>query len=134
MEQLRDASLSALDAAQRALLQEQGKQKELLELDLAQKKLELQRQINEARNAGDQEAIRNLQKALDLEEQTYQIKLKKLKASESNTTTTTAPSAPSVGNTTVNYNITADVSSLATEDFWRKKVLPISDKINRLRG
>lgn len=133
MEQLRDASLSALEAAQRALLQEQGDQRALINLDFEQKKLALQQQINAAREAGDQEALRNLQKAIDLEEQAYAIRLKKLKTSESSTSTST-PSSQTGGNTTINYHINADVSGLTTEEFWRKKVLPISDRVQRLRG
>lgn len=131
MQELRDAAQEALDTAQRALLQEQGDDKALLRLDYEQKKLELQKKINTARHEGDQETLSNLQQALSLEEQVYNLKLKKLNTSSESNTSTTSTTGSGSG-TTVNYNINADVSSLVTEDFWRKKVLPITSRVNKL--
>lgn len=119
-----------------------------LELDRKRAIADADAKLAEAQAANNAELVslyeeqkRKLEELFRLKEKNLEADIKQRKSESggaanttNTTTTTTAPSAPSVGNTTVNYNITADVSSLATEDFWRKKVLPISDKINRLRG
>ena len=83
MDSLRKSAEDALAAAQRALLQEQGNELGVLALERKQKELELQKQINEAKTAGDLESLRNLQTALDLERQTYALKVQKAKSDSS---------------------------------------------------
>ncbi len=146
LQQMRDAAQSALDSAERAYLQQKGDQKALLELEYEKQKLELTKQINDAREAGDQKALANLLKAKELNEKTYLLKKKELnenektKTSSSNTnTTTTSPDltklAESIdklankgfggGNLTIN----ADVSNLMNEQFIRQKILPTFNKV-----
>lgn len=121
-----------------------------LELDRKRAIADADAKLAEAQAANNAELVSLYEEQKRKLEELYRLKEKNLEAdikqrknesagtnSTNSTTTTTAPSAPSApagGNTTVNYHISADVSSLATEDFWRKKVLPISDKVNRLRG
>ena len=85
MEALRQASEDALAAAQQALLQEQGDTVGVLRLQQKKDELDLQNKINEAKAAGDQQALANLQTTLALEQQTYEIKLKKA-ANDTNST------------------------------------------------
>jgi TP901 family phage tail tape measure protein len=99
MDDLRQASEEALAAAQQTLLQEQGDTAGVLRLQQKQKELELQNQINEAKAAGDREAINNLQTALSLEQQAYQIKLKKAEAdAQANNTPSTSRTPTSSSN------------------------------------
>lgn len=150
LEAMRESAESALDSAQRALLQEKGDQGKLLELDYEQKKLELQKQIDAAREAGDQQALANLLKAKKLEEDVYNIKKKKLAEetkqnnnTSSNTNTNTGGStgpdlnklAESINNlanrqNTGNITINADVSSLANEQWLKNNLLPKLNKVN----
>jgi MoxR-like ATPase len=76
MDSLRESSEAALEAAQRALAQQQGDQRALIELDRKQKIAELDKQLAAAQAANDQESINKLQQALDLEQQTYELKKK----------------------------------------------------------
>lgn len=78
MEELRAAAQAALEEAQRALLQEKGDQAGVLELERKQRELELQTQINEAKAAGDAKALSDLQQALALEQEIYDLKLRKI--------------------------------------------------------
>lgn len=78
MEELRAAAQAALEEAQRALLQEKGDQAGVLELERKQRELELQTQINEAKAAGDAKALGDLQTALELEQEIYDLKLRKI--------------------------------------------------------
>lgn len=119
-----------------------------LELDRKRAIADADAKLAEAQAANNAELVsvyeeqkRKLEELYRLKEKNLEADIKQRKnessgtANTTNTTTTTAaPSAPAGGTTNVTYNITADVSGLATEDFWRKKVLPLSEKINRLRG
>ena len=110
MEALRQASEDALAAAQQALAQEQGDTLEVLRLQQKKDELDLQNKINEAKASGDQEAITNLQQALDLEQQTYDLKVKKAAADQaaaaaaSKSTSSSSSSEPSKGTYTLNLN------------------------------
>lgn len=95
MNALRDASLEALAAAEKGLLQEKGDTVGVLRLEQKEKELALQNQINDAKASGDAEAIANLQKALDLEQQTFDLKLKKAQADKAAAAQTAKPSASS---------------------------------------
>ena len=121
-----------------------------LELDRKRAIADADAKLAEAQAANNAELVALYEEQKRKLEELYRLKEKNLEAdikqrknesagtnTTNSTTTTAAPSAPSAldgGNTTVNYHISADVSSLATEDFWRRRVLPISDKVNRLRG
>jgi len=99
MEELRQASEEALAAAQQALLQEQGDTAGVLRLQQKQKELELQQRINEAKAAGDREALNNLQAALALEQKAYDLKIKKAEADaqSNNATAASTRTAASAG-------------------------------------
>ena len=104
MDDLRQASADALDEAQRALLQQQGNDLALAELDHKRTTLDLQKQLNTAQAAGDKDAIANLQQALQLQEQVYNLKAKEIqqaaqtrereKATASSPTTAVSSPAP----------------------------------------
>ena len=93
MDDLRRASEEALAAAQQALLQEQGDKAGVLRLQQKQKELELQRQINDAKAAGDAQALNNLQAALALEQKAYDLKIKKAQADAQSNATSRATSS-----------------------------------------
>ena len=76
MDGLRQASADALDEAQRALLQQQGDDLALAELERKKTVLDLQKQLNAAQAAGDKDAITNLEKAISLQNQVFDMKTK----------------------------------------------------------
>lgn len=141
MDSLRESSEAALDAARRALLQQQGDQRAILELDRKQKIAELDKQIAAAQAANDIESLSNLQKALDLEERTYNLKVKALDADrEKNKRTREEPpasstgTAPASGPTTINNTFLIDPTKLANEEWVKKNVMPTIEKVGRLRA
>ena len=103
MDDLRQASEEALAAAQQTLLQEQGDTVGVLRLQQKQDELELQNKINEAEAFGDKEAIANLEKARDLELQTYELKLKKAEADKKSSASPSTGSAATSGDTTKRF-------------------------------
>lgn len=80
MDALRQASEDALLAAQEELLQKQGDESGLLELQHKRQLLELQQQLNAARDAGDQTAIANLEKALAIRQRSYELEQQSIEA------------------------------------------------------
>ena len=142
MDSLRESSEAALEAAQRALAQQQGDQRALIELDRKQKIAELDRQIAAAEAANDLESLANLQKALDLEERTYNLKLKSIEAEREKDRGTAgdAPSGgapasrPSGGTTTINNTFLIDPTKLANEEWVKRNVMPTIEKVGRLRA
>lgn len=110
MDALRQASEDALLAAQEELLQKQGDEAGLLELQHKRQLLELQQQLNEARDAGDQTAIANLEKALAIRQRSYELEQQSIEAknrsqnSSSGSSSATSSSASGGGGITVNVN------------------------------
>lgn len=142
MDSLRESSEAALEAAQRALAQQQGDQRAILELDRKRKIAELDQQIEAARAANDQESLSRLQQALELEERTYDLKKKaldeersRLKETAGQTGSGDAPK-PSGGatNTTINNTFLIDPTKLANEEWVKRNVMPTIEKVGRLRA
>jgi len=112
---------------------------------------ELEQQLADARAEQNQTKIRQLEQELallkqvqDAEKARLEKDLKSRKDTSSTSTAPTSPSggsggstAPSGGGGTINYinnnNFYTDPTQLASEEWYRQKVLPIQDKINRLR-
>lgn len=116
----------------------------------AEELADIEKQLADARAEQNQTKIRQLEQELALLKQVQdaeQAKLEKeIKSRKDNSSTSTAPSSPSGGSggggapsggggTTqhITNNFYTDPTQLASEEWYRQKVLPIQDKINRFR-
>ena len=90
MDELRQSSEDALDSAQRSVFAALDNQIGELEYEFNKKRLDLQNQLNAARESGDQKTISNLQQALKLEQEAYEVNHKKLQEQEAAKNQTTS--------------------------------------------
>jgi tape measure domain-containing protein len=134
MDALRQASEDALLAAQEELLQKQGDEAGLLELQHKRQLLELQQQLNEARDAGDQTAIANLEKALAIRQRSYELDQQSIEAknrsqNSNSGSSSTASSSASGSGVTATFNIYGNVLDDGFLDSLSRKIEP---KLNSL--
>lgn len=134
-----ETALSGMAADfRKQILQIQGDQKALLDLEFQENLRQLDELSAKAGELGREEYERAKAEAEDL----HRLKLKQLKEQEEarqNQTTATAPtgggsSGGSGGTTTVNNTFLIDPTKLASEDWVRRTVFPTIEKVSRLRG
>lgn len=144
LEDIKRASLEAEDALsgmaadfRKQILQIQGDQKALLDLEYQDNLRKLEELSAKAGELGREEYERAKADAEDL----HRLKLKQLKEQEEarRQTTATAPtgggsSGGSGGTTTVNNTFLIDPTKLANEEWVRRNVIPTVEKVSRLRG
>ncbi len=149
---IRDAALEAKDALgnladdyEKQILQIQGDKKTLEQLDYEDQL----RKLEELRQKSGQEGQREFEEAKARAEQLHNLKLKQIADEErakrqpasgpanANGAGSAGSSSPNAGGAT--YNITnhntfqTDPSKLATEEWWRREIQPVQEKVSRLR-
>ncbi|MDO6747213.1 tape measure protein [Gilvimarinus sp. 1_MG-2023] len=82
MESFRDSTEDTLNSLQAELAQLQGQQAEVERLNYESRVRQLEEQLEQARQSGDQEAIANAQAALKIAQEIYQVKLDQISAEQ----------------------------------------------------
>lgn len=151
LDEIRNSALEAKDALgnladdyEKQILQIQGNKKAIEERDYA---AEL-RKLEELRARSGQEGLKEYEDAKARAEQLHQLKLKQIedetraKAKQEITAATGGSGSGGSGGSAgsgITYNITnhntfqTDPAKLATEEWWRREIQPVQEKVSRLR-